>query len=99
MDDTGKEKDVPFVSEEIRLQYFRSLHSNELLNPAQQTICNELGENERHGQESRPLNYLINENEIRKAVKKLKNNKSPFSDKIRNETIKATITDKSGWEG
>ena len=82
MDDTGKEKDVPFVSEEIWLQYFRSLHSNELLNPAQQTICNELGENERHGQESRPLDYLINENEIRKAVKKLKNNKSPFQIKL-----------------
>ena len=91
MDDTRKEKGVPLVSEENWLQYFRSLHSNELLNPAQQTICNELGENERHGQESRPLDYPINENEIRKAAKKLKNNKSPFSDKIRNEMIKASI--------
>ena len=48
-------------------------------------------QNERHGQESRPLDYPINENEIRKAAKKLKNNKSPFSDKIRNEMIKASI--------
>ena len=99
MDDTGKEKDALLVLEENWLQYFRSLHSSELVNPAQQTICNELGKNERHGQESRPLDYLINENEIRKAVKKLNNNKSPFSDKIRNEMIKATITDKSGWKG
>ena len=91
MDDPRKEKDVPLVSEENWLQYFRSLHSNELLSPAQQTISNELDENERHGQESRPLNYLINENERRKAAKKLKNNKSPFSDKIRNEMIKASI--------
>ena len=91
MDDTRKEKDVPLVSEENWLQYFRSLHSNELLNPAQQTICNELGENERHGQESPPLDYLINENEIRKEAKTLKNKKSPFSDKIRNEMIKASI--------
>ena len=99
MDDTRKEKDVLLVSEENWLQYFRPLHSNELLNPAQQTICNELGENERHGQESHPFDYLINENEIRKVGKKLKNNKSPFLDKIRNEMMKATITDKSGWEG
>ena len=99
MDDTRKEKDALLVSEENWLQYFRSLHSNELLNPGQQTICNELGKNEGHGQESRPLDYLINENEIRKAVKKLNNNKSPFSDKIRNEMIEATTTDKSGWEG
>ena len=99
MDDTRKEKDVLLVSEENWLQYFRPLHSNELLNPAQQTTCNELGENERHGQKSCPLDYLINDNEIHKAVKKLKNKKSPFSDKIRNEMIKAAITDKSGWEG
>ena len=89
MDDTRKEKGVPLVSGENWLQYFRSLHSNELLNPAQQTICNELGENER--QESLPLDYPINENEIRKAAKKSKNNKSPFSDKIRNEMMKASI--------
>ena len=34
---------------------------------------------------------MITEREIRKAAKKLKNNKSPFSDKIRNEMIKASI--------
>ena len=39
MDDIRKEKDVPLVSEENWLQYFGSLHSNELLNPTHQTIC------------------------------------------------------------
>lgn len=39
MDDIRKEKDVPLVSEENWLQYFRSLHSNELLNSTHQTIC------------------------------------------------------------
>ena len=34
---------------------------------------------------------MITEREIRKAAEKLKNNKSPFSDKIRNEMIKASI--------
>ena len=34
---------------------------------------------------------MITEREIRKAVEKLKNNKSPSSDKIRNEIIKASI--------
>ena len=34
---------------------------------------------------------MITEREIRKAAEKLKNNKSPFSDKISNEIIKASI--------
>ena len=37
------------------------------------------------------LDYPITEIEIRTAVKKLKNNKSPYSDKIRNEMIKAIV--------
>ena len=36
---------------------------------------------------TRPLDFSITENEIRKAANKLENNKSPFSDKIRNEMI------------
>ena len=81
----------PSISEENWLQYFHHLHSNEPLKPAQQKTCNEPRENERHGQHSRPLDFMITESEIRKAAKKLKNNKSPFSDKIRNEMIKASI--------
>ena len=34
---------------------------------------------------------MIIEREIRKAVEKLENNRSPFLDKIRNEMIKASI--------
>ena len=34
---------------------------------------------------------MITEREIRKAAEKLKNNKSPFSDEIGNEMIKASI--------
>ena len=40
-----------------------------------------------------PLDYPITELEIRTAVKKLKNNKSPYSDKIRNEMIKASLNE------
>ena len=40
---------------------------------------------------NRPLDFMITEREIRKATENLKNNRSPFSDKIRNEMIKASI--------
>ena len=39
------------------------------------------------------LDYLITENEIRTAVKKLKNIKSPFLDKIKNKMINASLND------
>ena len=39
------------------------------------------------------LDYLINETEIRIAIKKLKNNKSSFSDKIKNAMIKSTVNE------
>ena len=76
----------------IREQYHDTLAQyKKLLNPTQQNICNKLRQNECHGQHSRPLDFMITEREIRKAAEKLKNNKSPFSDKIRNEMIKASI--------
>ena len=82
MDDTRKGKDVPSISEENCLQYFYNLYSNEPLNPAQENICNEPErQNECYGQHSRPSDFMITEREIRKAAEKLKNNKSPFSDK------------------
>ena len=67
MEDTRKGEDVPSISEENWLQYFHNLHSNEPLNPAQQNICNELRQNECHGQHSRPLDFMITEREIHKA--------------------------------
>ena len=39
------------------------------------------------------LDYLITENEIVAAAKKMKNNKSSFSDKIKNKMIKASLQD------
>ena len=64
------------------LQYLHSLHSNKPLNAVQQKkTCNELRENERHRQHSRPLDFMITESEILKAAENLKNNNSPFSDK------------------
>ena len=41
----------------------------------------------------RPLDYFITEYEIRKAAKKLKNNKSSSSNKIKSGMIKASIND------
>ena len=43
--------------------------------------------------QSRRLDYLITENEIRTAVKKLKNIKSPFLDKIKNKMINDSLND------
>ena len=43
--------------------------------------------------QSLPLDYQITELQIRTAVKKLKNNKSPYSDKIRNEMIRASLNE------
>ena len=40
---------------------------------------------------NRPLDFMITGREIRKAAENLKNNRSPFSDKITNEMIKASI--------
>ncbi|KAL9983510.1 hypothetical protein ACROYT_G005694 [Oculina patagonica] len=93
MDDTIKKEDTPLVSEENWLRYFESLHSNDRLNPIQEKICNELQEEEVRKKQFRPLDHLITEIEIRKAAKKLKNNKSSYSDKIKNEMIKASIND------
>ena len=62
-----------------------------LLTQRSKTFDNELRQNECHGQHSRPLDFMITEREIRKAAEKLKNSKSPFSGKIRNEMIKASI--------
>ena len=56
-------------------------------------ITNELKHIEIRKYQPCPLDYTITENEIRAAVNKLKNKKSPFSDKIKNEMIKASIND------
>ena len=82
------ESDFSTLARKLR---FWSIFLTVPLNPAQRKIFNELQENERHGQHSRPLDFSITENELRKAANKLKNSKSPFSDEIRNEMINASL--------
>ena len=92
MDDTrGVKDDIPPSSEDNWLTYFRSLHSKIPLNSIQQSIINELKLLEHHKEHFPSLDYLITENEIFVAAKRLQNNKSAFSDKIKNEMIKASL--------
>ena len=93
MDDTLKLKNIPDVSEENWLSHFQSLHSNDPLNAYQQNIVTELPDQENSNMQSLPLDYLITEIEIHSAVQKLKNNKSPFSDRIQNEMIKTSLNE------
>ena len=95
MDDTIKYKDTPPIAEENWMNYFQCLHSNKPLTSEQQKVVNELRTLEDVLMQSRPLDYFITEAEISKAARKLKNNKSAYADKIRNEMIKATIIVKS----
>ena len=85
MDDSQKdEDDHPLVSEENWLTYFHSLHSNKPLNPAQQAIINEFKQLPENCKEQLcSLDYLITENEILAAAKRLKNNRLSFSVKIK----------------
>ena len=80
------------ISEETWLNHFQSLHSNDPRTPINhQGVYDELLSLEK---EKEQLNYLdqeVTEQEIRQAVKKLKNKKSPFVDKIRNEMIKVSL--------
>ena len=73
------------------MNYFQYLHSNKPLTSEQQKVVNELRTREDVLMQSRLLDYFITEAEISKAARKLKNNKSAYSDKIRNEMIKASL--------
>ena len=92
MNDTIDENVPAPISEETWLNHFQSLHSNDLRTSInRQGVYDELLSLEK---EKEQLNYLdqeVTEQEIRQAVKKLKNKKSPFVDKIRNEMIKASL--------
>ena len=93
MDDTQKDKDIPLISEERWLNYSRSLHSEKPLNPTQQSIINDLTNLESRKDQMASLDYFITENEIVTAAKRMKNNKSSFATKIKNELIKASLQD------
>ena len=84
MDDT--------IVEETWLNHFQSLHSKDpRTSIQQQEIYNELQSLEKEKEQLNYLDHTITEQEIRQAAKKLKNEKSPFVDKIRNEMIKASL--------
>ena len=94
MNDTHKENDdAPLIYEEEWLRHFQSLLSNTPFKPTQQAIINKLRQLEEQKVQFNSLDYSITENEILVAVKKLKNNKSSFSDKISNEMIKASLNE------
>ena len=66
-------------TEENWMSHFQSLHSNERLNLHQEMITTQLRNLEEElALQTHALDYLINETEIRIAVKRLKNNKSSF---------------------
>ena len=81
------------ISEETWLNHFESLHSNDPKNLIdRQEFYNEMQSLEKQREQLNLLDYQITEQEIRQALKKLKNKKSPFVDKIRgNKMIKASI--------
>ena len=88
MNDTIVENVHAPISEETWLNHFQSLHSNDPgTSIQQQEIYNELQTLEKEKEQLHYLDNAITEQEIRQAVKKLKNEKSPFVDKIRNEMI------------
>ena len=94
MDDTIKDTSIPPVTEENWMSHFQSFHSNKPLNPHQEMITNQLRNLEQElTPQTQALDYLISETEIRIAVKKLKNSKSSFSDKIKNEMIKSAVNE------
>ena len=92
IDDTIVENVPAPISEETWLNHFQSLHSNDPgTSIQQQEIYNELQTLEKEKEHLNYLNHAITEQEIRQAVKKLKNKKAPFVDKIGNEMIKASL--------
>ena len=56
-------------------------------------IIDELTRLEDATTQSHALDYLITELEIRTAANKLKNNKSSYSDRIKNEMIKSSLNE------
>jgi len=87
MDVSIKYEVTPPISEANWLNYLQNLHSNKPLTSYQQKVVSELRKREDTLMQSRPLDYPITEAEILSAAKKSKNNKSTYSDKIRNEMI------------
>ena len=91
MNDTIDENAPAPISEETRLDHFQSLHSkNTRISMHEHEVC-ELQSLENEKEQINNLDHEITEQEMRQAVKKLKNKKSAFVDKIRNKMIKASL--------
>ena len=83
MNDTIVENVPAPISEETWLNHFQSIHSNDPRASIQpQEIYNELQSLENEKEQLNHLDHTLIEQEIRQAVKKLKNKKSPFVDKM-----------------
>ena len=92
IDDTIPQKNPPSIPEDKWLEHFQYLHSDEPKpSTHKEKIHNELQQLEKEKDQLNSLDQVITQQEIRQAVKKLKNKKSPFSDRIRNEMIKASL--------
>ena len=91
MNDTIDENAPAPISEETWLDHFQSLHSKNPRISMHEHEVYELQSLENEKEQINNLDHEITEQEIRQAVKKLKNKKSAFVDKIRNEMIKASL--------
>ena len=80
----------PDVSANSWLSHFQSLHAKHTLETEQNNILQKLTKLE----EKTPNNFLdepISEAEVLSVAKTLKNNKSAYSDKIKNEMLKHSV--------
>ena len=73
------------------LNNFETLHSEHQLNKEQNEIVECLKNYEKIKDNLTELDYVITEDELLKAAKKLKSKKPVYNDKIRNEMIKSSI--------
>ena len=78
------------ISEEQWLSHFQTLHSKHSLNESQHNVIKTLNIEELNKNQYANLDHPISDSEIRNAAKKLKKNKSAYSDRIKNEMIKCS---------
>ena len=74
--------------------HFQPLHSNEPLHSHQERITNQIRNLEQElTLQTHAVDHFINKTEIRIAGRNLKNSKSSFSDKVKNEMIKSAVNE------
>ena len=84
---------IPPVTEKQWLDHFNNLHSKPKNKPEHDVFDDKLSEMEKlNADKGHELDEPITEKEIRTLSKKLKNKKAPFTDKVRNEMIKTSIS-------